>query len=70
MGKTDLTNHQVLLVIVAVVAFTAGAIAWALISATTRHSVATSPGQLELRAAQQAITTNWYAAYQRYVLGQ
>src|SRR5215510_9710005 len=26
-------------------------------------------GQLELRAAQHAIATNWYAAYQRYVQG-
>jgi hypothetical protein len=27
-------------------------------------------GQLGLRAAQQAIATNWFAAYRHYVLGQ
>jgi hypothetical protein len=35
-----------------------------------RLKVLVCDGQLELRAAQQAIATNWYAAYQRYVLGQ
>jgi hypothetical protein len=25
--------------------------------------------QLDLRTAQQAIAANWYAAYERYVLG-
>jgi hypothetical protein len=35
-----------------------------------RLKVLVCDGQLELRAAQQAIATNWYAAYQRYVFGQ
>jgi hypothetical protein len=35
-----------------------------------RLKVLVCDGQLDLRAAQAAIAKNWYAAYQRYVLGQ
>ena len=35
-----------------------------------RLKVLVCDGQLELRADQQAIATNWFAAYERYVVGQ
>src|ERR1700687_3397736 len=35
-----------------------------------RLKVLVCGGERELRAAQQAIATNWFAAYQHYVLGQ